>query len=264
MKAIVFVKEVPETPEGVSVSENGQVQAAGGGNFLTDPIDPFAIETALQLKDAKGGEVHAVTAGNSRAEKILKEALAMGVDNSYLVADDAIEGSDPNAIARVLAGAAKKIGDYDLLVTGDRAADDNASIVTAALAQLLDIPVLTFVSEIREFDADAMKIRVVRTLENGRQVVEATLPAVISVVKGIHEPRYPSLLGIRKASKREVPTWSLADIGVDPATVGAAGSPTKIRSLDPPPAPSGVEMITGSAEEMAATLVQRIMDKKVL
>ena len=112
--------------------------------------------------------------------------------------------------------------------------------------------------------ADGGKIRVVRTREKGREVVESSLPAVISVVKGIHEPRYPSLLGIRKASKREVPAWTAADLGEDPSSLGAAGSPTRMRSLAPPPAPSGVEMIEGEVEEAAKTLVTKIMDRKVL
>ncbi len=264
MKAIVFVKEVAETPDGVSVTSDGQLSSGEGGAFLTDPIDPYSIETALQLKDKSGGEVIAITAGEPRAEKILKEALAMGADEAFLVHDEAASGSDPYATARLLAGAAKKSGDYDIIVVGERAADDNSYAIGPALGQHLDIPVLTYVNEVREFDPENKKIRVVRSIDGGSQVVEATLPAVITVVKGIHEPRYPSLMGIRKASKREVPVWSIADIGEEAERVGPSGSPTRMRSFDPPPPPSGCEMIEGTPEEVAEQLVGKIMDKKIL
>jgi electron transfer flavoprotein beta subunit len=264
MKTIVFVKEVPETPDGVKVSEHGQIAADAGGSFLTDPIDPYSVEAALKIRESQGGEVVVMSSGASRSEKILKEALAMGADNAVLLTGDGLDGADPTATARALAAAARKSGDFDLIVVGERAADDNAGIVGPVLGRLLDIPIITYVSEIQEVDGEAKKIRAVRTLEKGKEVVEASLPAVVTVIKGINEPRYPSLLGIRKASKREVPSWGAGDLGEDASRFGAAGSPTMLRSLDPPPPPSGVEMIEGEPDEAAAELVKKIMDRKIL
>ncbi len=264
MKTIVFVKEVPETPDGVKVSELGQISADSGGTFLTDPIDPYSVETALKIREDQGGEVVVLSLGTSRTEKILKEALAMGADQAILISDDGLAGSDPNATARALAAAARKSGDYDLIVVGDRAADDNSGTVGPVLGQLLDIPVLTYVSEIQEVNVEEKRIRAVRSLETGRETVESSLPALLTVVKGINEPRYPSLLGIRKASKKEVPAWGIADLDEDASRLGAAGSPTFLRSLDPPPSPSGVEMIEGEPDEAARILVSKVMDRKVL
>lgn len=265
MKAIVCVKEVPETPDGVRADDRGALAVKEDASFLIDPIGPYAVETALQLKDQKGGDVVALCLGTKRAEKILKEsALAVGVNDVYLLADEALEGSDPHATARALAAAVRKVGEYDLVLCGDRAADDNAAVVGPALGRLLDIPVLTFVDEIVDFDPEGGTIKVARALEGGREIVESKLPAVVTVIKGIHEPRYPSLIGIRKAAKREVPVWTAADLGEDAAALGAAGSPTFIRSITSPPAPAGVEMIEGEPEETAAALVQKIMDAKVL
>ncbi|MFH1279107.1 MAG: electron transfer flavoprotein subunit beta/FixA family protein [Candidatus Eisenbacteria bacterium] len=265
MKAIVCVKEVPETPDGVRATDQGYLSAKEDGSFLVDPIGPYAVETALRLRDQKGGEVVVICQGTARAEKILKEsALAVGANEAFLLADDAMKGADPHATARALAAAIRKVGGYDIVLCGDRAADDNAAIVGPALARLLDIPALTFVDEILEFDPDAKTIKVARGLENGREIVESSLPAVVTVIKGIYELRYPSLLGIRKAAKKEVPAWTAADLGEDPSGIGIAGSPTFIRALNPPPAAGAVEMIQGEPKEMADALVRKIMDAKIL
>ncbi|RPJ49216.1 MAG: electron transfer flavoprotein subunit beta/FixA family protein [Candidatus Latescibacterota bacterium] len=265
MKAIVCVKEVPETPEGVRVTEEGSLAPREDASFLIDPIGPYAIETALQLRDKKGGSVVVLSVGSKRAEKILKEsAFAVGADDAFLLSDAALEGGDPHATARVLAAAVAKAGGADLILCGDRAADDNASTVGPALGRLLGWPVLTSVAEVIDFDPDGGKIRVARALESGREIVEAALPAVVTVIKGIYQPRYPSLLGIRKAAKREVPVWTAADLGLDPASVGASGSPTRVRKLSPPPPPGAVEMLSGEPEATAAALVAKIMDAKIL
>ena len=154
MKAIVCVKEVPETPDGVRATDQGYLSAKEDGSFLVDPIGPYAIETALQLRDQKGGEVVVLCQGTARAEKILKEsALAVGVNEAFLLADEAMTGADPHATARALAAAIRKVGEYDLILCGDRAADDNGAIVGPSLARLLDIPALTFVCLIYTTDA---------------------------------------------------------------------------------------------------------------
>ncbi|MBN1825255.1 MAG: electron transfer flavoprotein subunit beta/FixA family protein [Candidatus Eisenbacteria bacterium] len=265
MKAIVCLKEVPETPDGVRVAEEGYLAPRGDAAYLVDPIGPYALETALQLRDRSGGEVIALCVGRPGAAKILKEsALAVGADDAFLLADDALVGGDPVAVARALAAAVRKIDGADLIVCGDRAADDNAATVGAALAGLLGIPVLSYVDEILEFDAGEKKIRVGRALEAGREIVEASLPVVLTVMKGIYFPRYASPLGIRKAARREIPVWTVADLGENPSRLGVAGSQTFVRGIESPPPPSGVEMIGGEPEEAVAVLVRKILDAKVL
>jgi electron transfer flavoprotein beta subunit len=265
MKAFVCVKEVPETPEGVRVTDQGSLEAREDAAFLIDPIGPYAVETALQLRDKKGGTVVVLCAGTRRAEKMLKEsALAVGADEVFLISDGALGGGDATTAARVLAAAVKKAGGADIILCGDRAADDNAFTVGPALGRLLGLPVLTYVSEVIDFDPDAKTIRVARALEAGREIVEASLPAVVSVTKGIYPPRYPTLLGIRKAAKREVPVWTAADLGIGPAAAGAELSPTAVRKLSPPPPAGAVQMISGEPDAMAQTLVQKILDAKIL
>ena len=128
MKTIVFIKEVPETPDGVKVSDSGQLAVEGDRPFLTDPIDPYSVETALKIREEKGGEVVVLTVGSEKAEKFLKEALAMGADEAVLLSGGEISGGDPTATARALAAAVRKSGDFDLLVTGDRAADEEGRL----------------------------------------------------------------------------------------------------------------------------------------
>jgi len=265
MKAIVCMKEVPETPDGVRATEEGYWTVRGEAAYVVDPIGPYALETALQIREKAGGEVIALSAGRPEAAKMLKEsALAVGANDAILIADDALAGGDPLATARALAAAIRKADGADLIVCGDRAADDNAATVGASLASLLGVPVLSYVDEILEVDAEGKRIRVGRALESGREIVEASLPAVLTVMKGIYFPRYASPLGIRKAARREVPVQSAADLGEEPSRLGAAGSSTFLLGIDPPPPPSGVEMIPGEPEEAVAVLVRKLLDAKAL
>lgn len=259
MKIVVCVKQVPDSAAKVVV-ENGQV-TWGDAPLVINPWDEFAVEAALQQQEAHGGEVIALSMGGESAREALKHALAMGCSQAILVSDPAMAGSDSQAVARVLAAAIQKIGDVDLAFFGKQAIDGDMGVTAAQTARVLGWPMLSHVSVIQALDPASKTIRVARSMEEGRQVVEARFPAVVSVGKDIAEPRYPSFMGIRKASRAVIPTWSLADLGMTAPT-----SVVKWPEITNPPAREVVtEIISGdSPQEIAEKLADKILAEKVL
>lgn len=259
MKIVVCVKQVPDSAAKVVV-ENGQV-TWGDAPLVINPWDEFAVEAALLQQEAHGGEVIALSMGGESAREALKHALAMGCSQAILVSDPAMAGSDSQAVARVLAAAIQKIGDVDLAFFGKQAIDGDMGVTAAQTARALGWPMLSQVSVIQALDPASKTIRVARSMEEGRQVVEARFPAVVSVGKDIAEPRYPSFMGIRKASRAVIPTWSLADLGMTVPT-----SVVKWPEITNPPAREVVtEIISGdSPQEIAEKLADKILAEKVL
>lgn len=259
MKIVVCVKQVPDSAAKVVV-ENGRV-TWGDAPLVVNPWDEYAIEAALTQKEALGGDVAVISMGGESAREALKQALAMGCGEAILISDPALAQADSQATARVLAAAVRKISDVDLIFFGRQAIDDDAGVTPAQTARLLGWPVLSLVSVIRSLDPGARTVRVERSIEEGRQVVEARLPAVISVVKDIGNPRYPSFMGIRKASKAVIPTWTLTDLGL-----GALDPVISWPELmNPPQREVKTEMITGdSPQEIAEKLADKILGEKVL
>jgi electron transfer flavoprotein beta subunit len=190
----------------------------------------------------------------------------MGADQAVLVSDPAFEGGDTLATARALAAAVAKVGAWDVVIAGRSALDGDTAQTAIQVAALLDAPQLTYVACIREVDFDARTITVERMLEGGREVLTSKLPCVISVVKEINEPRYPSFIGIRKAAKATIPTWTAADLGLAPAEVGSAASGLQWPEISLPPArESECQIIAGDTPEaIAATLVDKMMAEKII
>lgn len=259
MKLVVCVKQVPDSAAKVVV-ENGKV-AWGDAPLVINPWDEFAVEAALLQKEAQGGDVIAVTIGGESSKEALKHALAMGVSDAILVSDPALAGNDSLGVARALAAAIQKIGDVTAAFFGRQAIDGDMGVTAAQTARALGWPMLSLVSVITALDPAGGLIRVGRATEEGRQVVEAKLPAVVSVGKDIAEPRYPSFMGIRKASRAMIPTWSLADLGI-----AASASAVHWPEISNPPAREVVtEMVTGdSPQEIAERLADKILAEKVL
>lgn len=259
MKLVVCVKQVPDSAAKVVV-ENGKV-AWGDAPLVINPWDEFAVEAALLQKEAQGGDVIAVTIGGESSKEALKHALAMGVSDAILVSDPALAGNDSLGVARALAAAIQKIGDVTAAFFGRQAIDGDMGVTAAQTARALGWPMLSLVSVITALDPAGGLIRVGRATEEGRQVVEAKLPAVVSVGKDIAEPRYPSFMGIRKASRAMIPTWSLADLGI-----AASASAVHWPEISNPPAREVVtEMVTGdSPQEIAEKLADKILAEKVL
>jgi electron transfer flavoprotein beta subunit len=257
------VQRVPETPT-FEIVPPKDLRFRDGTNFAMNPFDEFAVEEALQQKDKHGGDVIALSLGPAEHEKILKDCLAMGATGAYRIWDDSFADGDPFTTAYLLSLAVKKVGDVDLVYCGREAIDGQSGLVGAMLARHIGATPVTNLAKIREIDAGARSIVVERQLEGGREVVKAKLPAVLCCIKDINHPRYPSLLGIRKAAKIEVPVWSAADLGAEVSRVGAAGARFQVESIAPPPQRSGGEILSGDAEAATDALVERILGMKIL
>ena len=257
MKIVVCVKQVPDSAAKVIVAEGGKV-SWGDAPLVINPWDEYAVEAALQQKEALGGTVTAITIGSEGSKDALKHALAMGADNAILISDPALVNMDTQATAQVLATAVKKIGGVDAAFFGRQAIDADSGLVPAQTARLLGWPALTLSAVIK---VDGGSIKVERGVEEGRQVVTAKLPAVFSLVKDFGEPRYPSFMGIRKASRAEIPAWSLAEMGI-PAPASVITWP---EIMNPPSREVTCEVITGgSSAEIAEALADKILAEKVL
>ena len=257
MKIVVAIKQVPDSAAKMAV-ENGQV-TWGDAPLVLNPWDEYAVEAALLQADELDAEVTALSIGGESSKEALKTCLAMGVKEAILISDPALEGADSQAIAKVLAVAFQKIGDIDLAFFGRQAIDGDMGVTAAMTARLLGWPAVTLVAVIQSV-ADG-KIRAERSFEEGRQIVEAKLPAVVSVSKDIGEPRYPSFMGIRKASRAVIPTWTLGDMGITAPAVAVQWPEV----LNPPVREVTTEIITGaSPKDIAETLVDKILAEKVL
>ena len=259
MKIVVCVKQVPDTAAKVVV-EDGQV-TWGDGPLVINPWDEYAVETALLQQEAHGGEVIVISFGGEDAKEALKHALAMGCGSAILISDPGIENADSLLTARFLAAAINKIGDVEAAFFGRQAIDGDVGVTAAQTARVLGWSSLTLVSAITEFDPGTKSVQVERSVEEGRQIVEGKLPAVISVMKDIGEPRYPSFMGIRKASRADIPIWSAADIGAElqePAVTWPELS-------NPPQQEVVTEIVSGgSPQETAEILADKILEEKVL
>ena len=256
MKIVACIKQVPDSAAKV-VAEDGQV-SWGDAPLVINPWDEFAVEAALQQKEAHGGEVIAISMGDENAKEALKHALAMGCDAAILVSDGALAGLDTGGTARVLAAAIQKVGEVDMAFFGRQAIDGDAGITPAQTARVLSWPMLGLAATVT---VDGSKAKIDRSTEEGRQTVSADLPAVFSVVKDFGEPRYPSFMGIRKASRAEIPAWSLGDLGIE--------APTAViewpELMNPPSREVTCEIIEGgSPEEIAETLADKLIGEKVL
>jgi electron transfer flavoprotein beta subunit len=259
LKILVCVKQVPDSAATVIV-DNGTV-TWGNADLVLNPWDEYAVEAALLSKEAHGGSVTVMTIAQEGANEALKQALAMGSEEAILVSDPELTNMDSQATAKVLAAAIQKIGDVDLVFFGRQAIDGDIGLTHTQTARVLGWPSLTLVSAISALDPDGKTIEVERAVEEGRQIVTSQLPAVVSVIKDFAEPRYPSFMGIRKAARAVIPTWSLSDLGIS-----APEKKTFWPEVSNPPKKEVVcEIITGSGpQEIAENLVEKIMAEKVL
>lgn len=262
MHVVVFTKQTPDSAAKMGV-ENGRVTADSAP--VVNPWDEYAIEEAIRLKEKHGGKATAISMGPESAKEALKTCIAMGCDEAILISDPALKGSDALATSYVLAQAIKKLGDVDLVIFGKQAIDGDTGLTPIGVARRLGYAPLTYTIKIAELDPAAKTIKAERLLEEGRQIVTAKLPAVIGTVKDINEPRYPSFMGIRKAAKAAITVWNAAEVGCDPAKIGAAGSITQWPSVYPLPAREGaVELFDGTPEEIAAKVADQLIADKVI
>ena len=263
MKIIACIKQVPDSEAKVK-AEGGQV-SWGDAPLVINPFDEYAVEGALQQREAvSGSTVTALCIGPESAKEALKHALAMGADDAILVSDLALSELDTVGAARVLAAAISKIGGVDMVIFGRQTLDSGSGLTPAQTARVLGWPMLGLAGQIKVDAGSASSpqgVQVERVIEEGRQSVKANLPAIISVVQSIGEPRYPSFMGIRKASKATILVWSLSDLSM------SAPAPLVTRSelMNPPARETTVEIITGeSPAEIAEKLADKLIAEKVL
>jgi electron transfer flavoprotein beta subunit len=256
MKIVVCVKQVPDTAAQVMV-ENGQV-SWGDAPLVINPWDEYAVEAALQQANTLGGSVTVISMGKENETEALKHALAMGCSEAVLVSDPALAEADNVGAARALAAAIQK-AEVNLVFFGKQAIDSDTGILPSQVARVLGWPAVTLVAAVNEVSTERIKVE--RATEEGRQVVESKLPAVVSIVKDYGEPRYPSFMGIRKAARAEIPIWGLGELGIDAQAAVVAWSAL----TNPPKGGIKTEIIEGaSAEEIAEKLADKIMAEKVL
>ncbi|MEY9862476.1 electron transfer flavoprotein beta subunit [Catenulispora sp. GAS73] len=239
MKIVVCVKQVPDTEAEKRLLPDTLTVDRESSNPVLNEMDEFAIEEALKLVEAHGGEVVVLTMGPDGADAAVRKALSMGADSGILLSDPALAGSDAVATSYAIAQALGTT-EYDLVILGSEASDARTSLVPAMLAERLGVPQLTFASKV---EVDGTDITVNRLTDYGHDVVRATLPAVVSVVEKINEPRYPSFKGIMAAKKKPIAQLDVAAAGIDAAQVGAAGAWTAVAdAAQRPPRSAGVKV----------------------
>lgn len=231
MKIIVPIKQVPETSNVKMDPETGTMVREGVESII-NPLDLYAIEAAVSLKEEHGAEVIAISMGPVKAGLALKEAIAMGCDDGILLSDKAFAGADTWATSYVLAQAIKKIGAFDLILCGERATDGDTGQVGPGIAAWLDIPFHTYVSAIKELHSGYFVIE--RMVETGYEILEIDRPCLLTVVKEINYPRLPTLRGKQRARKMQNVVWGPADIEARAECLGLPGSPTRVVKISKP------------------------------
>jgi len=256
MRIIVPIKQVPET-NAVRMDEETGTMVREGVEAIVNPLDLYAIEVALRLREAHDGEVVVVTMGPPKADKALREAIAMGCDAGVLVSNKAFAGSDTWSTSYVVAASIRRIGACDLIVCGERATDGDTGQVGPGIAAFLDLPVATYVGKVEEVTDKT--VRVHRLVEDGHEVLELDLPAVLTVVKEVGDPRLPTLRGKQRAKKVEIPTWGPDDLDVEAESLGLKGSPTRVVKIFRPQVARECEKVTATDDSGVAEAVGRVV-----
>jgi electron transfer flavoprotein beta subunit len=266
MNMIVCCKQVvdPEAPPAsfkVDASANKVIPPQGIPPVIS-PFDENALEAALKIKDAQGGKITVISLGNNLLRDVVKKPLSMGADELVLLEDEAYDGGDSYSVAYALAMAIKKIGEYDIVFCGRQAADWDNGQIGSGIAEILGIPCVTLAKKVEPEDG---KVKVEKITSDGYDVIETSLPALITVSNELGEARYPTIKGIMAAKKKEPIVWKPADIGADTAQVGASGRRTKLVKLFQPVREGTCEIIEGeSPEETAEKLALKLREVKVL
>ncbi len=261
MKIIVCLKQVPDAAN-VSLDPETHTLKREGVAAIINPFDLFALEAGLRLRDAVGATITVLSMGPPQAEEALKDAIGYGVDEAVLLSDRAFAGADTWATTAVLAKAIEKLGGADLIICGKQAVDGDTAQVGPGIAARLNLPQVAFVKGWRQVEEKRMVVE--RQLDEGFDVVEMPLPAVMTVVREVGEPRPQSLKSKMKARGYKPVVWGAADLGLAPEDVGLAGSFTQVVEVFPPPAGGIKEQLYGTPEEMGASVIERLIERKIL
>ena len=258
MNSIVCLKEVPDTETRIEVRAGKVVEE--GIQYVVNPYDEYALEEALKWQETLGGKVTLVSLGPDRARESILKGLAMGADEVYHLAEPAFLGGDAFATAKALAAAIAKLEPYDAIFCGKQAVDEDDAAVGIMLAELLDLPHVSVVTRF-EIAGDGKSARAEREIEGGREVIETSLPAVITAQKGLNEPRYPSFRGIRQARSKPFTQWTPADVGLDGGVVGMSGAKLQVVEILPPPERPAGRIVPGEPADAAKQVVHLLRDE---
>ncbi|MCX7911445.1 MAG: electron transfer flavoprotein subunit beta/FixA family protein [Dehalococcoidales bacterium] len=261
MNIIVCIKQVPKTAQ-VKIDSRTNTLIRQGVESIINPFDTYALEEGVRLRERHGGKVTVISMGPPQAETALREAISLGADEAILLTDRAFAGADTWATAYTLSRAIMRLATYDLIICGRQTFDGDTGQVGPELAEMLGIPFVAYVSAIEEIRDRYLRVR--RMVEEGYEVIETGLPALITVTKEINQPRLPSLRGIMKSKSAPVPAWGAKELDVDPSRVGLNGSATQVIRIFFPERTHQAEIITGSPEEQADRLVAKLREARLI
>lgn len=256
MNIIVCLKQVPGTTE-VKIDPLTNTLVRSGIKSIINPFDTYALEEGVRLKERYGGKVTALSMGPPQAEEMLRDAISAGADESILLSDSAFAGADTLATSYTLAQAISKL-QYDLVICGRQTIDGDTGQVGPELAEVLGIAFITYVNKVEEIADGRMRVR--RMVEDGHEVVESPLPAVVTVTKDINVPRLPSLRGIMRSKSAKIPVWTAEQLGIDKNLVGLAGSATKVIKIFFPQRTHQAEVLQGEPERQVDCLIGKLRD----
>src|SRR3954453_2775819 len=259
MNIVVLVKQVPDSGSQRALDPSDNTVARATADNVINEMDEYAIEEALLGGDREGGEVTVLSVGPDSATDAIRKALSMGADKAVHVSDEAIHGSDAIATAKVLAKALGSV-EWDIAIAGSEATDARGSVVPAALAEILGVPQLT---QIRKLDIDGTSITAERRTDTGYEKIEASTPAVVSVIEKINDPRYPSFKGIMAAKSKPIAVKSLGDLGLDAGEVGLANSWTAVESFENAP-PRQAGQVVKDEGDGGAKIADYLAGKKLI
>jgi electron transfer flavoprotein beta subunit len=261
MNIVVCLKQVPGTTA-VQIDPRTNTLIRQGIENIINPFDTYALEEGVRLKEKHGGKVSVITMGPSQAEAALREAISLGADEAVLLSDRAFAGADTWATAYTLSRAVARLGKYDILICGRQTIDGDTGQVGPELAEMLGVPFVAYVSRIEEISDSCIRVR--RMVEEGHEVIEATLPAVITVAKEINVPRLPSLRGIMKSRSAAIATWGIKQLGVKENMVGLAGSSTQVIKIFFPQRVCQAEILTGTLEGQVDKLIDKLKSASLI
>jgi len=255
MNIVVCLKQVPGTTE-VSIDPETNTLRRGEVKSIINPFDTYALEEGVRIRERYGGRVTAVSMGPPQAAEMLREAISCGADDAVLLSHPAFAGADTLVTSCTLSQAIRKTGEWDVVICGRQTIDGDTGQVGPELAEWLEAPFVAYVTAVEEVTGSTMRVR--RMVEDGHEVVEMLLPGVISVVKEINVPRLPSLRGLARARKADIPVWTPEDIGLERDTVGLAASATKVVRVFFPERTRRGEMIEGDPKGQVEALLHRL------
>lgn len=260
MNIVVCIKQVPDSAE-VRINPETNTLIRDGVPTIINPYDMHAIEAGLQLKEMTKGKVTVITMGPPQAESALREAISMGADNAMLLSDRAFAGADTWATAFTISKAIAKIG-ADIIICGKQAIDGDTAQVGPEMAEFLDIPHIAYIRKIEDVKPDSIKVQ--RMMDEGYDIVESSLPVLLTVVKELNQPRLPSLKGKMAAKKAEIKKLGHKELEIDEKDTGLKGSPTQVKNIFAPEARGDRKVLSGTLEEQINQLAEELKQLKCL